>query len=843
MKALQSFTVRAKLPDSLSPLLELAMNLHWAWNEKTQALFRWIDPQLWEQLNHDPIALLANVSTKHLDSLSNDADFMAFMSEVSTDLNSYLNSTSWFQNRNSALVSVAYFSPEFGISEALPQYSGGLGILAGDHLKASSDLGIPLVGVGLFYQQGYFRQWLDNQGWQQENYPTLEPASMAVRKVPNVIIDVECGQKTIYAQIWRADVGRIRLYLLDTNIEQNDLECRSVTDRLYGGGTEHRLRQEILLGMGGVKALQAVEEKTQIFHTNEGHAGFLGLERLSDLIQDHSLNFDQALEVVRSSTIFTTHTPVPAGIDRFGKDLMEKYFSNWCKRCNIDINQLMQLGHLPNESDEQAFNMAVMGFRLAGMSNGVSKLHGKISREMFQGIWPEIAVDDIPIGSITNGIHGPSWASQEMSDLLGRKVIPSWAQANQDRWESINEIDDDEIWRVKDQGRHRLVKMVRQNIKKSQDLICEPSTWAEEVLDPKVLTIGFARRFASYKRATLLLSDPQRLKALLLSPDRPIQLVFAGKAHPADNIGKEMIRQLIEFSSDPSIRHRFVLVQDYDIAIARALYQGSDVWLNNPRRPLEACGTSGEKAALNGALNCSILDGWWDEMYRPDLGWAIPSFENSQDLDQRDAKEASSLFDILENEIIPLFYDRSPQGPPSGWIKKIKSSLCNLGPNIMASRMVKDYVVKMYEPTAIRYNEVSSRDFEKAKELANWKQNLYKHWSELKVDSIDSTDVEDKEVELGAKKTVRANIVVGSMDPKDIQVQLLFGPLDQDRQIKPISTIPMTRQSEPTKENIYTYSAQFSCEQAGNYGFNIRVLPSPYLQSYNVMDTGLILWA
>ncbi|HMC53298.1 MAG TPA: alpha-glucan family phosphorylase, partial [Acidimicrobiales bacterium] len=554
MKALRSFTVRPKLPDALAPLHELAMNLRWSWDARTRDLFRWVDPGTWEQAAHDPERLLGMAEPDRLKTLAADPGFMRFMAEVHADLRRHLEASLWFQGRDGGpLRSVAYFSPEFGIAEALPQYSGGLGVLAGDHLKAASALGLPLVGVGLFYRQGYFRQALDPDGWQQERYPTLEPYAMALDMVEPVRVELELAGAPLVAQVWQAHVGRIPLYLLDADVEDNDEERRHTTDRLYAGGGEHRLRQEILLGMGGVRALEALGVDTQVFHTNEGHAGFLGLERIRRLVAQDGLEFPEAVEAVRAGTVFTTHTPVPAGIDRFPRELMERYFKGWAAECGVSLDQLMELGHFPGEAPDDPFNMAVMGLRLAGMSNGVSRLHAQVTRTMFRGLWPELPVEEVPITGVTNGVHDATWVAPEMADLLTRYVLPNWSEAGPVDWERIEDASDDELWRAREQTRERLVAFVRSRLRASllaRGVSESDTAWCDEVLDPRILTIGFARRFAAYKRATLLLSQPERLKALLLSAERPVQLVFAGKAHPADDVGKEMIRQIVQFSRD-----------------------------------------------------------------------------------------------------------------------------------------------------------------------------------------------------------------------------------------------------------------------------------------------------
>ena len=842
MKALRSFTVRAKLPPALAPLHELAMNLQWSWDGHTRNLFRWIDPAKWEITGHDPVRLLGMVGRDRLEALTGDRAFMAFLAEVHGDLRHEITAPSWFQERPSPLRSVAYFSPEFGIAEAVPQYSGGLGVLAGDHLKAATGLGVPLVGVGLFYRLGYFRQELNVDGWQQERYPSLDPHAMAVRLVDGARVSVDLADTEVAAQIWRADVGRVRLYLLDADIDDNDPENRMVTDRLYGGGTEHRLRQEILLGIGGVRALDAVGEETQVFHTNEGHAGFLGLERIRRLVKGSDMTFAEAVEAVRAGTVFTTHTPVPAGIDRFPRDLIERYFAGWAGDCGIGVDELMSLGHFPGEPPDSPFNMAVMGLRLAGMSNGVSLLHGAVSRTMFSALWPDIPPEEAPIGSITNGVHARTWVADDMDDLLSRHLVPAWEEADASMWNRLDAARDDELWRVREQCRERLVGFVRQRLRSAalgRGVSESDVAWCDEVFDPRILTIGFARRFAAYKRATLLLSQPDRLRELLLSPDRPIQIVFAGKAHPADDVGKEMIRQIVQFSRDPAVRHRIAFVEDYDIAVARTLLQGSDVWLNTPRRPQEACGTSGEKAALNGALNCSILDGWWAEMFDGENGWAISSAETYEDLGRRDAVEADSLFEILEHQVIPLFYERVEGVVPRRWVRRIKSSLMSLGPRVTASRMVRDYVEQLYEPMAARADAIGAGDYARARSLTAWKHRVLAEWHAVRVESVES---DSAVADLGTERSAAALVTLGSLTPDDVAVQLVFGPVGANDEITAPTLVPMELVGFEADSGCTRYVGSFSAQHAGRYGFTVRVVPShPDLAT--PVEMGRVAWA
>jgi len=855
VRALRSFTVRARLPEPLAPLHALAFNLRWAWDERSRDLFRWLDPDGWEEAGHDPVRLLGLVRRERLEAMAADPGFMAFMTEVHEELLRYVQGPRWFHGRDSSLRSVAYFSPEFGITEALPQYSGGLGVLAGDHLKAASGLGLPLLGVSLFYRQGYFRQELNADGWQQERYPRLDPHAMALNLVHGARVTVDLAGTPLVAQVWRAQVGRVPLYFLDADVEDNDEGGRSVTDRLYAGDTEHRIRQEILLGIGGVRALAAAGEDPQIFHTNEGHAGFLGLERIRRLVTEEGLAFPEALEAVRAGTIFTTHTPVPAGIDRFPRELMERYFKRFAEECGVPFPELMALGTEPGAGHDAPFNMAVMGLRLASLSNGVSQLHAQVSRKMFSGLWPGVPVEESPVLGVTNGVHARTWVSPEMDELLNRYVLPEWPEADEARWARMDDANDEEVWRVRDLGRQRLVAFVRQRLRDSalaRGASESDVAWCSEVFDPRVLTIGFARRFAAYKRATLLLSQPDRLRALLTSTDRPVQLVFAGKAHPADDVGKEMIRQIVQFSRDPAIRHRMAFVEDYDIVVARALYQGSDVWVNTPRRPLEASGTSGMKAAINGSLNCSILDGWWDEMFDGDNGWAISSAETYGDTARRDEVEAASLFDLLERQIVPLFYERYGGPVPRRWVRRVKASLRSLGPRVSASRMVRDYVERMYEPAATRADAMSEDGGGRARDLAAWKQRVLKGWPAVRVHSVET---EATLVDLGASKKVEAVVALGPLDQADVEVQLLHGPVGQNEELQPASIVTMELvgldgahpdHEGPAASDLhggsYRYAGSFACERAGRYGFAVRVVPShPDLTTF--AELGCVAWA
>src|SRR6266487_1993784 len=650
MKPLYRFTVLPTVPKPLEPLSILARNLRWTWHPPVQELFAAMDPAGWEASGHNPLRMLNEADAAVLERAAADPAFLAAQAAAADDLASYLREPRWYQTLGGAPSRIAYFSPEFGVSEVLPQYSGGLGVLAGDHLKAASDLGVPLVGVGLFYRSGYFRQALTADGRQVESYPAFNPQELPLELVTDdegrpLRIHVRLPDDVpLWAQLWRADVGRVPLFLLDSDVDGNAPAERAVTDRLYGGGGEHRLRQEILLGIGGVRALDALGQRAEVFHTNEGHAGYLGLERIRRLIQDEGLDAASAIEATRAGTIFTTHTPVEAGIDRFPRSFIERYFGSSGVETGLDVDRIMDLGAEP-DGDGSMFNMAVMGLRLAQRANGVSRLHGQVSRELFHGLWAGFSAAEVPIRHVTNGVHGGTWIEREWLELCER-------------------------------ARRRLVADVRRRMAvawRARGASEGQLGWITRAFDPEVLTIGFARRVPSYKRLTLLLKDPDRLTRLLLDPQRPVQLVIAGKAHPADEGGKDLIAEFARFAADPRLRHRIAFLPDYDMAMARTLVAGADVWLNNPLRPYEACGTSGMKAAMNGSLNLSVRDGWWDECYDGRNGWAIPSADDpSIPAERRDELEASAIFDLLEHEIVPLFYERKADEVPAGWVEMIK---------------------------------------------------------------------------------------------------------------------------------------------------------------------------
>jgi starch phosphorylase len=808
------------------------MNLRWSWHPDSIELFRSVDPDTWDAVGQDPVRLLGEVSPERLAALAADEEFLGRLGAAHEDLRDYLTRPQWYQGLQDAPQGIAYFSPEFGITEVLPQYSGGLGILAGDHLKAASDLGVPIIGVGLLYRAGYFKQSLNAEGWQQERYPPLDPHGLPLTLVTDaagapltVRIALPEG-RTLHAHVWRAQVGRVPLLLLDSDVEENAPEEREVTDRLYGGGSDHRLHQEMLLGIGGVRAIRAWTALTgapepEVFHTNEGHAGFLGVERIREFVAQ-GLNFDEAREAVRAGTVFTTHTPVPAGIDRFSTELIRRYFGGENGVEQVAVDRILELGA---EGDPSVFNMAHMGLRMAQRRNGVAKLHGIVSREMFADLWPGFDSAEVPITSITNGVHAPTWIAREVFELADREAGGKLTTDAQD-WENIARVADTSIWATRRVLRERLVEEVRRRLRESclQRGATEAELgWTGSVFDPDILTIGFARRVPSYKRLTLMLRDPDRLTSLLLDPDRPIQLVIAGKAHPADDGGKELVQQIVRFADRTDVRHRIVFLPDYDIGMARYLYGGCDVWLNNPLRPLEACGTSGMKSALNGGLNLSIRDGWWDEMYDGENGWAIPTADGVSDPDRRDDLEATAFYELVEKQVRTRFYDRDSSGVPQRWVDMVRHTLQTLGPKVLASRMVRDYVHQLYSPAAQSSRALSASDFAAAKELAGWRSRVAERWPQVRVEHVEAGGVGDTP-QVGTVLEVRATVDLGGLSPTDVTVQAAYGRVDEADELRAPAYIEL-QDVGPGEGGLQRYEGTVRLDRPGSFGYSVRVLP------------------
>ena len=842
MRAQHTVTVVARLPESLSALATITNDLSNLFDPRVLALFRAIDPHAVDVLGLDPLGVIGRLPQNRLRELAGDQNIVNWANHLAGELHAETSRHRWFHDRTGGpLGTVAYLSPEFGIAASVPQYSGGLGILAGDHLKAADDLGVPLVGVGLFYRRGYFQQSLDRTNRQHEQFPDLHPEALTLAKVDGVRVEVPIGGTTVRADVWKATVGSVPLYLLDTAVdgETDDDPDQLVTDRLYGGHHEDRIKQELLLGVGGYRALEALGVVPDVFHLNEGHAGFLVLEAIRRAMTDHSLTFNEAIEAVRPRVVFTTHTPVPAGIDRFHRDLIATYLGWWCDACGITVDDLMEIGSEPG-GDPDMFNLAAMSLRLAGSANGVSRLHGAVSRDMFASIWPETPIDEVPISSVTNGVHAETWTSAQQSELLARYVGPTWAEAPASDWARIHQIPDHELWSVRNDRRAALVTFTRQRARAAaarRGARDSETMWCDRLLDPSILTIGFARRFATYKRATLLLRDPERFRRLLLDPVRPVQFVFAGKAHPADEPGKQFIQQVATFANTPELRERIVFIENYDIDAGRALTQGVDVWLNTPLRPMEACGTSGMKAALNGALNCSVLDGWWDELFRPDLGWAIASDESGADHELRDDRESAWLFDLLEGEVVPAFYNRDDDGLPHGWINRVKNTLIGLAPEISSTRMMRDYVMQHYEPAAARGSRISQLDHEPARELAAWRQRVTAAWP-----AIDIVNVAWPHIEPGLGEPARVSVTVDldGLAVDDVEVQLLVGPIDIDFELRSPSIVALRPEGSDSGHTVF--AGDFTCDQAGAAGLAVRVVPRHH-QLSAWTDLRLVRWA
>ncbi len=858
MKAIRRFHVRTVLPEPIAALDDLALNLRWSWHPPTRDLFESIDQQRWASVRQDPVALLSALSPAELEALAADHEFVARVRQARDGLESYLTQPRWYQQQVGTGAgagdapgeraayggvvprSIAYFSPEFGITAVLPQYSGGLGILAGDHLKTASDLGVPIVGVGLFYKTGYFRQSLSYDGWQQETYPVLDPDDLPVSLLreadgsPCLVTLAMPGGATLHAHVWKAQVGRVPLLMLDSDVEQNEPALRDVTNRLYGGGGDHRLMQEMLLGMGGVRALRLWSRLTgapapDVYHTNEGHAGFLGVERISELTgtgEHGDLSFDEARTAARAATVFTTHTPVPAGIDRFGADQIRTFFGGDNALPGVPVDRLLELGAETYPGGEAGiFNMAVMGLRLAQRANGVSRLHGVVSRGMFDGLWPGFDDAEVPIGSITNGVHAGTWVDRRVWDLASGRLGSSDLERD-GLWDRIGEIPGTAVWATKRRLREQLVADTRTRVRKSwlkRGASGAELGWVDDILDPDVLTIGFARRVPTYKRLTLMLREPERLKRLLPDPDRPVQLVIAGKSHPADDTGKRLIQQMVQFADDPEVRHRIVFLPNYDIAMAQNLFPGCDVWLNNPLRPFEACGTSGMKAALNGALNLSVLDGWWDEWYDGENGWAIPTADGVEDAERRDDLEAAALYDLVENSVVPAFYDRDDAGLPQRWLAMITHTLSTLGPKVLASRMVQDYTHQLYLPAARAGAAMNGPGYTGATDLAAYAARVTDAWEHVRVDHVDTEGVADSP-QVGDQVHIRAFVALGDLAAGDVQVQVAFGRVSELDQLTDVQTTSLAW-AEAYEGGRHRFEGDVALSRTGAFGYTVRILP------------------
>ncbi len=854
MRPINVYSVLPKLPKRLLPLWELAHNCLFSWDSNIESIFIQIDQGLWQKSYRNPVWFLNHLSQKTLEEFARDELFLERLDEVYQSLQHYLGkktSTAHFQGAIPGQPVIAYFSLEYGLALCLTIYSGGLGILAGDHLKSASDLNLPLVGIGLCYQEGYFRQYLTPDGWQQERYPVndfeeLPMTSMNNKSGTPLIITVDLAGQPLAARVWKVQAGRVSLYLLDTKLQENPPHLREVTSRLYGGDLEMRIWQEILLGVGGIKALRALGLEPKVIHMNEGHSAFAGLERIREYMNAFKMPFEAAMELVASTSVFTTHTPVPAGNDRFPPDLMQRYFEKYARDMGLAFKVLLALGREDPRDDNEPFCMTVLALKLSRFNNGVSELHGRVSRRMWKRVWPQYPEEDIPIGAITNGVHTASWVAPDIALLFDRYLGSNWREeADCNRvWARAEAISESELWRTHERLRARLVDYARIRLQRqlrAKGARRKALEMAAEVLDPEALTVGFARRFATYKRANLFLMDMDRLIRMLTNKQRPIQFIFAGKAHPQDNEGKRIIQDIISLCRKEECRQKLIFLEDYDIEIAQYMLQGCDVWLNNPRRPLEACGTSGMKALVNGVLNLSTLDGWWDEAYRPDnsVGWAIGMGEEYQDAGYQDFVESQTLYNILENELLHDFYDRSGGDLPRIWIRKMKLALKELVAKYNSHRMVEDYANKAYLPAFENFKRLEKDTFQPAKDLAAWRMDLMTKWSGLQIRNVRSET--PTRLVVDDSLDVEAEVFLNGIAPEHVNVQIYYGTVDHEGHF--YNRLFNSMEPRATaRDGWLRYTGTARPGQAGRFGYTVRIMPQhPLLLDPHSL--GLVHWA
>ncbi len=836
MYVFNRITVNPQLPKRIGRITEIANNLWWSWNTEFLRLFKRIDIDLWERCNKNPVKFLKSVDQDKLEAVSRDIAFVKEYDKIVDDFDGYMSSkNTWFnqkypENRNDL---IAYFSAEYGLDQTIGIYSGGLGILSGDHLKSASDLGIPLVAVGLLYKNGYFNQIIDRYGMQQPEYRDLDLYDLPINPVKDLdgndlMLYIKFPKRRIYLKVWEINVGRIKLYLMDSDIDVNNSEDRNTTARLYGGDQEMRIRQEIILGMGGVSLLRRLGLTPTVYHMNEGHSAFLNLELIKNTIKEKQVSFEVAKDIATSKTVFTTHTPVPAGNDIFPIGLVEKYFKDFWPRLGLTREQFLKLGMKPGEGLEQGFNMGIFALKIAGKKNGVSKLHGKVSRELFADVWPHIAPSESPITYVTNGIHTCSWLAPKLKELYNKYLIPYWQDnIHEDYvWEKIKTIPDDKLWKVHTDNKIKLLALVKENV--TRRLRREGINYDEIVeitskLNPEALTIGFARRFATYKRATLIFKDIERITQILNDPNRPIQLIFAGKAHPADREGAELIKYIHEISLKPQFKGKIFILENYNIEISRYMVSGVDVWLNNPRRPMEASGTSGQKASVNGVVNFSVLDGWWAEGYNQKNGWSIGTNKEYPSYEEQDKADSESIYYTLENKIIPIYYDKDRNGISKTWIELMKNSVMSTGGKYSTARMLVDYTNKLYMPlcnlTKKYYN-----DLNRVTEFNSWKESLYSNWKDIRIEQVEN-NADNITVDAGAEIEVRCAVTLPNIAPEDIRTEVYYGKFLEDGTVQDVKIIPMkTERVEPENKKYY-YVAKIDLTSGGNYGYSFRVMP------------------
>lgn len=847
MKPIFEFNIKTILPENLAKIEDLAWNYWWSWNSEAKDLFHEIDRELFIKNNHNPIQLINKLSKSRLDELSKDKTFVKKLDRIHSDFTKYMTEEKWFDTTDGDKENkICYFSPEYGINESFPNYSGGLGVLSGDHLKSASDLGLPLIAIGLLYQEGYFRQRLAHNGWQNEAYINNDFYTMPLElqkddKGNEIHIHIKFPDDIVFARIWKLKVGKVELYLLDTNISRNAKETyRNITNRLYGGDRETRIQQELFLGIGGVRALKALNIEPAVYHINEGHAAFALLERTKNYMEKYNFSFDQAKYLTKTSSVFTTHTPVPAGNETFIKERIEYYFKEYVKELNISFDDFYKLG-ISNGDLEDKFSMTILGLNITSFANGVSQLHGEVSRDMWKDLWKEHPLNEVPIEGLTNGIHSHTWLAKEFKELFDRHLGKDWIKKldNIDTWEALEKVPNNEIWEVKNKRRHRLVDYTRDHLIKSETgyLTNHQMRYLDKFLDDSTLTIGFARRFATYKRSSLLFSDMERLKSIILNAKKPVQILIAGKAHPHDIAGKETIMEIIQKIKQHKLEHHIVFLEDYDMVVGRLLVKGCDVWLNNPIRPLEASGTSGMKAALNGGLNLSILDGWWDEGFNKQNGFPIGNGEEYLDKDEQKIIESQELYDMLEYEVVPLFYKRDKNNIPNEWVKKVRNAIKTISPYFSTERMVKEYCTNYYLPAYLRFLNMNVNNAENCKILKDFIDKLNANWNEINIfdTSISNTNFNNNDTVY-----LKAKVYLSNLSHEDIRLQAYFGKKGINDLIENGTAIDLNLIE--VNNNIAIYEGFINPNNSGMYGLTYRIIPQHQLLN-KYQETHLIKWA
>lgn len=851
MYVFNRITVNPQLPKEISKLSEIANNLWWSWNTEYLKLLKQIDRDLWENVGKNPVKFLKLVSQERLEKASQNQEFLKQYNIVANNFENYMNSkNTWFsknypKNENDL---IAYFSAEYGLDETIPIYSGGLGILSGDHLKSASDLGLPFVAVGMLYKEGYFIQKLSKYGEQENNYVKADLNNLPIEAVKDsegkdLKITVDYPERKLYLKVWKINVGRIKLYLMDSDIDENSEEDKKVTLQLYGGDQDMRIKQEIVLGMGAVKLLKTLGLNPTVYHMNEGHSSFLTLELIKDLMEEKKISFEMAKDITTSKTVFTTHTPVPAGNDIFPLDLVEKYFKDFWPKIGLSREEFLKLGMKPTEKLDNGFNMGILALKNAGKKNGVSKLHGAVSRELFGEVWPNIAANESPIGYVTNGIHTCSWLAQNLKELYNEYLIPYWQDNMQkdDVWKQIKDIPNERLWNEHQARKMKMLKMVKENTTERLKRVGIPYEEIKEItskINPNALTIGFARRFATYKRATLIFKDLERITQILNDSERPIQLIFAGKAHPLDKVGQDLIKYINELAMKPQFKGKIFVLENYNIGMSRYLISGCDVWLNNPRRPMEASGTSGQKASVNGVINFSVLDGWWAEGYDQTNGWTIGTNAEFTSYEEQDLADSESLYNTLENKIIPLYYENREENIPNNWVEIMKNSIITTGGKYSTQRMVIDYTNKMYIPLCNLYNTYYS-NLESVAEYSQWKSELNNSWNDIEIKQLNN--LSDISMDAGNKINVECEVKLPNIKVENIEAQVYYGKIAENGMVDNIEIIPMKLKAKNEIEKVYTFEAKIELTTGGDYGYTFRVMPK-HEMLLESSDLNLIKW-